>query len=94
MSFDLTKQLKAKPKPVSKNAEKRLEEAEERAGFEARDPVKKRGRPKSPYTNQFHCMLKPETEEWLKARKAATGYPLGAIIEELFQSHKERNEIE
>lgn len=94
MSFDLTKQLKVKPKPVSKKAEKRLEEAEERAGFEPRDPVKKRGRPKSPYTNQFHCMLKPETDEWIRLRHAETQYPLGAIIEELFQSHKKLSEIE
>lgn len=91
MTFELKKPLKYREKVVTKEAEKRLEDAEIRAGYEARDPKKKPGKPKSPFTNQFHCMLKPETDEWIKSRRIETGLQYGAVIQELFEAYKDKN---
>ncbi len=78
--------LRKKEKTDSPENIRVVEEVGKQAGFPSREAShtpKKRGRPKSVFTAQFHAMLKPEDFEYIQNQAKTKGMQYGAVISEL-----------
>ncbi|VWX51036.1 chromosome partitioning protein ParB [Novosphingobium sp. 9U] len=88
MSDDFAIKLSSKPKPITRAAEKAIDNAGEAAGFVSREPASRRGRRPSPRTGQIHAKVMPDVQDEIAAAAAARGVTQGVIIEEAWKAYK------
>ena len=81
--------LKARPKDITIEEVRRVDEVGEARGFLDRTPRKKPGRKPSPRTWQLHPKVFPQVGEAIAAEAERLGITQGQLIERMWQTYEE-----
>lgn len=86
--------LKSRNKVATPQQETAIEEISDKHGFTAREPKKKRGRPKSPRTGQVHAKVMPDVATSISDEAKRRGCQQGVLIEEAWALYQKANAIQ